>query len=169
MHVGGVLLTDLICVRAPVLLLVCDLVWVILPLWASYSFFFKFLFKNLISTHHVRLELMTPTSRVICSSDWASQGAPLWASFFFLRVYSFIHERHREAETQAEGEADPTQGAWYGTRSWDSRITPWAKGSRTKPLSHPGIPPLWASYSVVRMKWNSVLENTLLILKQFII
>ena len=45
----------------------------------------------------------------------------------------------REAETQAEGEAGSMQEARCGTRSRDSRITPWAKGS-AKPLSHPGIP-----------------------------
>ena len=45
------------------------------------------------------------------------------------------------AETQAEGEAGSMQGARCGTRSWVSRIMPWAKG-RTKPLSHLGRPPL---------------------------
>ena len=54
--------------------------------------------------------------------------------FFFKDFYLFIHERHRErereAETQAEGEAGPMQGARRGTRSWDSRIIPWAKGRR---------------------------------------
>ena len=34
----------------------------------------------------------------------------------------------REAETQAEGEAGSMQGAGCGTRSWDSRIAPQAKG-----------------------------------------
>ena len=59
--------------------------------------------------------------------------------FFFLRFYLFIHEREREreAETQTEGEAGSMQGTRCGTRSWLSRITPWAEGS-TKPLSHLG-------------------------------
>ena len=48
-------------------------------------------------------------------------------------------DREREAETQAEGEAGSTQGAQHGTRSWVSRIMPWAKGG-AKLLSHPGIP-----------------------------
>ena len=39
-------------------------------------------------------------------------------------------EREGEAETQAEGEAGSMQGAQRGTRSQDSRITPWAKGRR---------------------------------------
>ena len=39
-------------------------------------------------------------------------------------------EREREAETQEEGEAGSMQGAQCGTRSRDSRITPWAKGRR---------------------------------------
>ena len=41
----------------------------------------------------------------------------------------------REAETQAEGEAGSMQGAQRGTRTWDSRIMPWAEGS-AKLLSH---------------------------------
>ena len=52
--------------------------------------------------------------------------------FFFLRflIYLFMRDTQREAETQAEKEAGSMQGAWCGTRSWDSRITPWAKGRR---------------------------------------
>ena len=46
-------------------------------------------------------------------------------------------ERNREAETQAGGEAGPMKGAPRGTRSWVSRITPWAEGS-AKSLSHQG-------------------------------
>ena len=50
--------------------------------------------------------------------------------FFFFKdfIYLFIHDREREAETQSEGEAGSMQGARHGTRSQDSRITPWAKG-----------------------------------------
>ena len=58
---------------------------------------------------------------------------------FFKRFYLFIHERHREAETQAEGEAGPMQGARCGTWSWDSRITPWAKG-RHQTTQPPRVP-----------------------------
>ena len=58
--------------------------------------------------------------------------------FFFLKDYLFIYffiylfiylrerEREREAETQAEGEAGSMQGAYPGTQSRVSRITPWA-------------------------------------------
>ena len=54
---------------------------------------------------------------------------------FLKIIYLFIHERHteREAQTQAEGEGEEAgsmQGAWYGTRSRVSRITPWAEGRR---------------------------------------
>ena len=52
-----------------------------------------------------------------------------FAVFYFLIFYLFIHERHREAETQAEGGAGSTQGAWCGTWSQDPRIMPWAQGS----------------------------------------
>ena len=59
--------------------------------------------------------------------------------FLKKRFYLFIRDREREAETQAEGEAGSMQGAQRGTRSWVSKITPWA-GGRAKPLSHPGYP-----------------------------
>ena len=59
----------------------------------------------------------------------------------FLKIYLFIHDRHieREAETQAEGEAGSMQGAQRGTRSHDSRITPWVEGRRqtTEPPRDP--------------------------------
>ena len=60
---------------------------------------------------------------------------------FFKFIYSFMKdtEKEREAETQAEGEAGSMQAARRGTRSWDSRIRPWAEGS-TKLLSHLGCP-----------------------------
>ena len=66
--------------------------------------------------------------------------AHLW-SFYFFKIYLFIHDRHREreAETQEEGEAGSMRGARCGTRSRDSRIGPGPKAD-AKPLSHPGIP-----------------------------
>ena len=60
-------------------------------------------------------------------------------------IYLFMRNTEREREREAEGEAGSMQGAWCGTRSRDSRITPWAKGS-AKPLSHPGIPILQFFY-----------------------
>ena len=50
----------------------------------------------------------------------------------FLKIFKnlFMREREREAETQEEGEADSMLGARRRTRSWDSRITSWAKGRR---------------------------------------
>ena len=57
------------------------------------------------------------------------------SAFFFFNIL-FIHERHREAETEAEGEAGSLWGAQYGT--------PGTPGSRpepkadTHPLSHLG-------------------------------
>ena len=50
-----------------------------------------------------------------------------------------MRDREREAETQAEGEAGPMQGARCRTQSRDSRITPWAEGG-AKLLSHLGCP-----------------------------
>ena len=46
----------------------------------------------------------------------------------------------RDTEREAEREAGSIQEARCGTRSWDSGITPWAKGRHTQPLSHPGAP-----------------------------
>ena len=63
--------------------------------------------------------------------------------YFLLKIYIIYlfreREREREAETQAEGEAGSLQGARRGTRSRNSRITPWAEGG-AKPLSYPGVP-----------------------------
>ena len=62
--------------------------------------------------------------------------------------------RERDAEIQAEGEAGSMQGARHGTRSWDSRIRPWAKGD-AKPLSHQGCPygcvycPIWQELCLI--------------------
>ena len=50
---------------------------------------------------------------------------------FFKIFYLFIHERHREAETEAEGEAGSLRGACCGTRSQDPGITTQAKGRRS--------------------------------------
>ena len=49
-------------------------------------------------------------------------------------------EREREAETQEEGESGSMPGARHGTRSRDSRITPWAKG-RHQTAEPPKDPP----------------------------
>ena len=49
-----------------------------------------------------------------------------------------MRDTEREAETRAEGEAVSMQGAQCGTRSQNSRITPWAKADAPL-LSHPGI------------------------------
>ena len=57
--------------------------------------------------------------------------------FYFLRLYLFIHERHRgekEAETQAEGEAGSMQG--LDPRTPGSRPEPKADAQR---LSHPDV------------------------------
>ena len=48
-----------------------------------------------------------------------------------------MRDTEREAETQAEGEAGSMQGARLGTRSWVSRIRPWAERG-AKLLSQPG-------------------------------
>ena len=43
--------------------------------------------------------------------------------FFKDFIYLFMRDTQREAETQAEGEANSIQGARCGTRSQDSGIT----------------------------------------------
>lgn len=50
-------------------------------------------------------------------------------SFFFLKIlFIYSWETQREAETQAQRETGSLKGAWCRTRSWDPRITTWAKG-----------------------------------------
>ena len=75
-------------------------------------------------------------------SNWTTFLEKLETEFLFyffkdLLIYSW--ETQREAETQAEGEAGPMQGARRGARSQVSRIMPRAEGS-AKPLSHRGCP-----------------------------
>ena len=80
-------------------------------------------------------------------------------SFFIYLLYLFIFkyfiylftrdtQREREAETQAEGEAGSIRGARCGTRSWNPRITPWAKGRRSA-LGPPGVPSFQASKCMI--------------------
>ena len=63
---------------------------------------------------------------------------PFFKKIFYLFIYLFVRDREK-AETQAEGEADFSQKAWCETRSWNSRIMPWAEGrhSTTEPLRRP--------------------------------
>ena len=58
--------------------------------------------------------------------------------FFFLKIYLFIHERHREreADTQAAGSL---QGARWRTQSGIPGSHPGLKAD-AQPLSHPGVP-----------------------------
>ena len=60
--------------------------------------------------------------------------------FFFLKIYLFIHERHKtERQRQAEGEAGSLQGAWCRTQSRILGLWPEPKAG-AQLLSHPGIP-----------------------------
>ena len=70
-------------------------------------------------------------------------------------------EREREAETQ-EREAGSMLGARRGTRSRDSRITPWAKGRRqtTEPPRDPRGYNLMESFLCYNLSYmTSVLIN----------
>ncbi|XP_048964208.1 cotranscriptional regulator ARB2A isoform X19 [Canis lupus baileyi] len=83
--------------------------------------------------------------------NWVSSSEPLDTSVEsmlpdcprvsadFIYLFTRDTESKIEAETQAEGEAGPMQGARRGTRSQVSRITPRAEGG-TKPLNHWGCP-----------------------------
>ena len=55
------------------------------------------------------------------------------------RFHLFIHERKREAEIQAEGEAGSSQGARCGIRSRILGSCPEPKAD-AQPLSHSGVP-----------------------------
>ena len=60
-------------------------------------------------------------------------------NFIFLKDFIYLFMRDREAETQAEGEAAPLQGAGCGTGFLDPRITPRAEGSGST-AEPPGCP-----------------------------
>ena len=79
-----------------------------------------------------------------------------WIFFFFLKIlfiYSWEIHTQREAEAQAEGEAGSMQGAQYGARSWDSRITPWA-GGRCQTTEPPRDPQAISLLSAFLQLWN---------------
>ena len=69
-----------------------------IKLWGQLFFFLSFfpsflkvcLFVYVISTPIVGLELMTPRSRVACSSHWASQ-APLGTAFLICHIAWSLH------------------------------------------------------------------------------
>ena len=81
---------------------------------------------------------------IVNSDKYNPHNQTVWGIQYFKRFYLFNHDRHREreAETQAEGEeAGSVQGAWCGTQSWDSGITPWTEGrcSTAEPPRRPKI------------------------------
>ena len=95
--------------------------------------------RRRVSTYRVGLKRKSSLGSVRCTCECRQETV---STFIFSLRFLFIHERHthvREAETHAEGEAGPMQGARRGTQSQVSRITPWAEGS-AKPLNHPGCP-----------------------------
>ena len=66
-------------------------------------------------------------------------------------LFNYSWGTEREADKQAEGEAGSMQEARCGTQSWDSGITPWAKGkcSTIEPPRHPPPPNLYSEI------WNN--------------
>ena len=99
-----------------------------------FSFLLSLLYFPLTFTF---LELHVPVG------NWSYISWLTWQVnlFIFLKIL-FIHswETDRQIERgrdTAEGEAGSPQGAWHGTPSLVSRITPLAEGG-TKPLSHLG-------------------------------
>ena len=63
-------------------------------------------------------------------------------NLFFFKIFNFfIHERQREAETQAEGEAGSLWGARCGLDPGIPGSWPEPK-TDARPLSHPGVPVL---------------------------
>ena len=61
-------------------------------------------------------------------------------------------EREGEAESRAEGEAGSMQGAQCGTRSWDSRIMPWAEGRHQ--TTEPPRDPFFSVFSAFVPLWG---------------
>ena len=85
--------------------------------------------------------------------------SPLLFSFFSLR-FVFIYSWETHTEREAEREAGSPQGSQCGTRSQDSRITPWAEGrcSTAEPPRHPNkliLKFIW------RGKWPRIGKTTL--------
>ena len=66
-------------------------------------------------------------------------GIKLGFCFCFFNIYFFMRDTQREAETQAEGKARSTQGAWCETRSQDSGVMPWTQ-ERDSPTEPPRRP-----------------------------
>ena len=68
---------------------------------------------------------------------WRNEACTIFFFFTILFIYLFMRDTEREAEG---GEAGSMQEARRGTRSRESRITPWAKGRRptTEPPRDPG-------------------------------
>ena len=58
--------------------------------------------------------------------------------YIFFRFYLFIHERQREAETEALGEAAPCREPDVGLNPRTLGSCPEPKAD-TKPLSHPDV------------------------------
>ena len=65
----------------------------------------------------VRIEVCMMDCNLVCG---------LFFSFFLLMFYLFMRDR--------EGEAGSMHGAWCGTRTQNSKITPWAKGHPVSPV-----------------------------------
>ena len=68
-------------------------------------------------------------------------------------------ERERSAETQAKGEAGSMQGARRGTRSWVSRIRPWAEDGAKSP-SHLGCPKMIVFYFFLNILFYLFMRDT---------
>ena len=77
-----------------------------------------------------------PNRNVIYSLYYFQMLKDFFFFFQILFIYSWETQRKRERERHKQREK---QGAWCGTWSWDSRITPWAEGrsSTTEPPRRP--------------------------------
>ena len=89
------------------------------------------------------MELQVSTTHLSVAAGnchWDSQA--LQQLFFgfsnILFIYSWEIQKERGRDI-GRGRSRLHSGAWCGTQSQVSRITPWAKAG-TEPLSHPGIP-----------------------------
>ena len=72
--------------------------------------------------------------------------SPLARFFFFkiLCIYSWEIQRERQRHRQREREAGSMQGAWRGSRSRVSKMTPWAEGKRQ--TAEPPRGPHWQEF-----------------------
>ena len=94
---------------------------------------FTYMFISLIKDRHIfSFFIILLYNQEHLKTNWSLPQKPREPNFFkkiFFSIYSFMSHTEREAETQTEGEAGSSQGAWCQDSVPRPRIMPWAEGS----------------------------------------